>query len=120
MQSFEKERYYGLRVNTNKISVKDFLKISPFTLEPIPWTDNGFYYSGDQKPAKHPYYYAGLYYLQEPSAMLPAQILPIEVNEFVLDTCAAPGGKSTELAHLNYIIQVCYYLMISVHLVVRV
>lgn len=98
MQSFEKERYYGLRVNTNKISVKDFLKISPFTLEPIPWTDNGFYYSGDQKPAKHPYYYAGLYYLQEPSAMLPAQILPIEVNEFVLDTCAAPGGKSTELA----------------------
>ncbi|MDY4869537.1 MAG: RsmB/NOP family class I SAM-dependent RNA methyltransferase [Faecalicoccus sp.] len=98
MQSFEQERYYGLRINTNKISVEDFLKISPFPLEPIPWTDNGFYYQGDKKPAKHPYYYAGLYYLQEPSAMLPAQVLPIEEGEYVLDTCAAPGGKSTELA----------------------
>lgn len=98
IQSFEHERYYGLRVNTNKISIQDFLKISPFDLTPIPWTDNGFYYEGDQKPAKHPYYYAGLYYLQEPSAMLPAQVLPIEENELVLDTCAAPGGKSTELA----------------------
>ena len=98
MQSFEQERYYGLRINTNKISVEDFLKISPFPLDPIPWTDNGFYYQGDQKPAKHPYYYAGLYYLQEPSAMLPAQVLPIEEGEYVLDTCAAPGGKSTELA----------------------
>lgn len=98
MQSFEQECYYGLRINTNKISVEDFLKISPFPLEPIPWTDNGFYYQGDKKPAKHPYYYAGLYYLQEPSAMLPAQVLPIEEGEYVLDTCAAPGGKSTELA----------------------
>ena len=98
MQSFEQERYYGLRINTNKISVEDFLKISPFQLKPIPWADNGFYYQGNQKPAKHPYYYAGLYYLQEPSAMLPAQVLPIEEGEYVLDTCAAPGGKSTELA----------------------
>lgn len=97
MQSFEQERYYGLRINTNKISVEDFLKISPFQLKPIPWADNGFYYQGNQKPAKHPYYYAGLYYLQEPSAMLPAQVLPIEEGEYVLDTCAAPGGKSTEL-----------------------
>lgn len=98
IQMFDEPRSYGLRINTNKISVEDFLKISPFNLEPIPWTTNGFYYSEDQRPAKHPYYYAGLYYLQEPSAMTPAQVLPIQENDFVLDTCAAPGGKSTELA----------------------
>ena len=98
LSSFNEERYYGLRVNTLKISVEDFLKISPFHLEPIPWTTDGFYYSSKDKPSKHPYYYAGLYYLQEPSAMLPAQVLPIEENDQVLDTCAAPGGKSTKLA----------------------
>ncbi len=96
--SFHQDRSFGLRVNTNKISVEEFLKISPFQLEPIPWTTNGFYYDASTRPAKHPYYYAGLYYLQEPSAMTPAQVLPIEENDIVLDTCAAPGGKSTELA----------------------
>ena len=54
--------------------------------------------SSRQKPAKDPYYYAGLYYLQEPSAMTPAHVLPIEPGDRVLDICAAPGGKSTELA----------------------
>ena len=98
LKSFDEKRVYGLRVNTTKISVEDFLKISPFSLKPIPWTTNGFYYNEEDRPAKHPYYYAGLYYLQEPSAMTPAQILPIEEGDFVLDTCAAPGGKSTELA----------------------
>lgn len=47
---------------------------------------------------KHPDYYAGLYYIQEPSAMVPASRLPIEEGDRVLDLCAAPGGKSTELA----------------------
>ena len=97
IDSFDNERQYGLRVNTLKISVEDFLKISPFKLEPIPWTTDGFYYSGEDKPAKHPYYYAGLYYLQEPSAMTPAEVLPIKDGDFVLDCCAAPGGKSTKL-----------------------
>lgn len=99
LSSFEKDRYYGLRVNTNKISVKDFLKINPFKLKPIPWTSDGFYYEESDKPTKHPYYYAGLYYIQEPSAMLPAEVLPIEENDIVLDACAAPGGKSSKLAN---------------------
>ena len=90
LKCYEEPRHYGLRVNTNKISVEDFLKIAPWPLRPVPWISNGFYYDGDQiQPAKHPYYFAGLYYLQEPSAMTP--------GDRVLDVCAAPGGKATEL-----------------------
>jgi NOL1/NOP2/sun family putative RNA methylase len=95
---FEEPRHYGLRVNTNKISVEDFLKLAPWPLEPIPWIENGFYYDGETyAPARHPYYFAGLYYLQEPSAMTPANRLPVSPGERVLDVCAAPGGKATEL-----------------------
>lgn len=100
--SFDEQRLYGLRINNLKISTTDFLKISPFNLEKIHWISNGYYYANDDKPSKHPYYYAGLYYLQEPSAMTPAELLEIEPNDKVLDLCAAPGGKSTELgAKLN-------------------
>lgn len=94
---YDEPKYQGLRVNTKKISVEDFLKISPFELTPVPWTKNGFYYDAKEQPAKHPYYFAGLYYLQEPSAMSPAALLPIEKGDRVLDMCAAPGGKTTEL-----------------------
>lgn len=79
LDSFLCDRYYGLRVNTSKISVEDFLKISPFELKPVSWCKEGFYYDGKkERPAKHPYYYAGLYYLQEPSAMYPAIICSAE------------------------------------------
>ena len=95
---YEEPRYYGMRVNTGKISVEEFEKICPFEIRKIPWIENGFYYDGDKvSPAKHPYYFAGLYYLQEPSAMTPANRLPVEPGDKVLDVCAAPGGKATEL-----------------------
>ena len=98
LQCYDEPRYYGLRVNTNKISVEDFLKIAPWPLTPVPWIPNGFYYDGDKiQPSKHPYYFAGLCYLQEPSAMTPASRIPVEPGERVLDVCAAPGGKATEL-----------------------
>lgn len=98
IQCFDEPRHYGLRVNTNKISVEEFLKLAPWPLTPIPWIENGFYYDGETvQPAKHPYYFAGLYYLQEPSAMTPANRLTINPGERVLDVCAAPGGKATEL-----------------------
>ncbi len=88
----------GLRVNTSKVKVEKFEEISPFPLEKIPWTGNGFYFKEVQVASGHPYYAAGLYYLQEPSAMAPAAYLPVSKGELVLDLCAAPGGKATELA----------------------
>lgn len=97
LQSYDFPRKFGLRVNTNKISVEEFLKISPFHLEPIPWIDNGFFYDENDRPSRHPYYFAGLYYLQEPSAMTPANRFSVNPGEYVLDLCAAPGGKATEL-----------------------
>lgn len=97
IKSYANQRMYGLRVNTNKISIEDFEKICPFEIERIPWISNGYYYNGKEHPAKHPYYYAGLYYLQEPSAMTPASRLQVNPGDVVLDMCAAPGGKATEL-----------------------
>lgn len=98
LESYSKPRFYGLRVNTLKISVEEFLKISPFRLKPIPWTTDGFYYSEGDSPGRHPYYYAGLYYIQEPSAMLPGATIGVRPGEKVLDLCAAPGGKTVQMA----------------------
>lgn len=99
IESYEKPRYAGLRVNTTKISPEEFEKKAPFTLKKVPWTPNGYYYDEEtDKPSRHPYYGAGLYYIQEPSAMTPAAVLPVEEGDRVLDLCAAPGGKATELA----------------------
>ena len=97
LNSFNKEHITSLRVNESKISIEEFLKIFPYPLEQVPWCHNGFYYRSTDPVTKHPYYYAGLYYIQEASAMLPAETLPVEENDRVLDVCAAPGGKSTEL-----------------------
>jgi len=98
MDSFNLPRFYGLRVNTLKVPVEDFLRMSPFALEPVPWTRDGFYYREGDRPAKHPYYHAGLYYIQEPSAMAPGAFIDARPGERVLDLCAAPGGKSTQVA----------------------
>ncbi len=97
VDSYQQDRHYGLRVNTSKISLDEFERIAPFGIRKIPWIPNGYFFDGKEQPAKHPYYYAGLYYLQEPSAMTPASRLPIEPGDKVLDLCAAPGGKATEL-----------------------
>ncbi|HEX2925702.1 MAG TPA: RsmF rRNA methyltransferase first C-terminal domain-containing protein, partial [Ruminiclostridium sp.] len=98
LESYKKPRFYGLRVNTLKISVEEFLKIAPFHLEPVPWTKDGFYYQEGDNPGRHPYYYAGLYYIQEPSAMLPGAVIGVKPGERVLDLCAAPGGKTVQMA----------------------
>ena len=98
LDALERSPAAGLRINTRKISVEAFLKISPFVLRPVPWCAEGFYYDRDEKPGVHPYYSAGLYYLQEPSAMIPASVLPVQKGDRVFDACAAPGGKSIQTA----------------------
>lgn len=97
LDSYQQPRNFGLRVNRLKVSPEEFERLAPFHLKRIPWVDNGFYYEEGDFPSRHPYYCAGLYYLQEPSAMTPASRLPVEPGERVLDLCAAPGGKATEL-----------------------
>lgn len=97
LASYEHPRNFGLRVNVNKITPEEFEALAPFHLTKIPWTENGYYYEEQDAPARHPFYHAGLYYLQEPSAMTPASRLHAEPGDKVLDLCAAPGGKATEL-----------------------
>ncbi|WP_029488158.1 RsmF rRNA methyltransferase first C-terminal domain-containing protein [Candidatus Epulonipiscium viviparus] len=95
IESFDKPIYKGIRINTSKVT--NWEAISPFAeMEAVPWCAEGRYYA-DERPAKHPYYAAGLYYIQEPSAMAVAALLPIEKDDRVLDLCAAPGGKSTQV-----------------------
>ena len=97
--SYDKERRHALRVNTAKLTVEDYIKITPFKLaEKVPWAEAGFYYSADERPGKHAHHEAGLYYIQEPSAMSVAEKLEARPGERILDLCAAPGGKTTQTA----------------------
>lgn len=98
LESFSKDSSRGLRVNTIKADVDAFLKGGYFSLEKVPWAESGFYIDGVEKPGKSPLHAAGVYYIQEPSAMAPAVFLEARPRERVLDLCAAPGGKTTQLA----------------------
>jgi len=90
----------GLRVNTLKMPVEAFRPLAPFDLAAVPWCQTGFTVSDEPSPGKHPYHAAGLYYLQEPSAMAVAELLDPQPGERVLDLAAAPGGKATHIAAL--------------------
>ena len=126
LESLSGKRYRALRLNPLKTRIQEGKEKLPFTLSPVPWTKNGFYYEEEEQPGKHPYHEAGLYYIQEPSAMAPVPCLMEErasaatiperqeehvsaaaiperqeepaLPERVLDLCAAPGGKSTQIA----------------------
>ena len=98
LNSYDEKTYAGLRMNTLKITPGEYLKLTGQTLDTVSWCPTGFYYSGGREYSKNPLYHAGLYYIQEPSAMFPAQVLPVDEGDFILDMCAAPGGKSTALA----------------------
>ena len=96
--SYEQEAQVGLRVNTLKVNAADFNSIAPFALTPVgAYEPSGFRVTDDSQPGRHPYHAAGLYYMQEPSAMAVAALLDPQPGEWVLDLAAAPGGKATHL-----------------------
>lgn len=94
LHSLERPRAVALRFNPLKGAAPEL----PFVGENVPWEKNGFYYDPDARPGLHPYHEAGVYYLQEASAMAPVALLDPQPGERVCDLCAAPGGKSTQIA----------------------
>lgn len=105
LAALDRPRAVGLRLNSLKLSLGDQSAdrsrqsaLSAFCLSPIPWEPTGYYYDETTRPGLHPWHDAGLYYLQEPSAMAPVILLDPQPGEKVLDLCAAPGGKTTQIA----------------------
>lgn len=96
INSLEQPPIKAFRVNTDKISLEDFEKLNIFGNRKIPYVENG-YYLDYNKIGNHPYHHAGMIYVQEPAAMAPAECLEINPEWKILDMCAAPGGKSTQL-----------------------
>lgn len=93
--------FRGLRVNTLKILPEDFEKLSPWPLEKTPFCREGYYLPDSaQGVGDHPFHRAGLIYIQEPSAMSAVPELDVQPGQLVCDLCAAPGGKSTQIAAL--------------------
>ena len=98
LASYDAPRAGGLRVNPQKCTPEKFAETAPFSLTPVPWTREGFCYGGTDRPGRHPWHDAGVYYMQEPSAMAVGALADPKPGERVLDLCAAPGGKTTHLA----------------------
>lgn len=96
--SYAREKMQALRFNPLKGEKEAFLKKVPFSLQQVSWSENGYYYEKEDAPGKHPYHEAGVYYIQEPSAQLPASLLQACPGERILDLCSAPGGKATQIA----------------------
>ena len=94
LESLERPRAVALRFNP----LKEEMPTLPFVKEPVPWEPMGFYYDPEARPGLHPYHECGVYYLQEASAMSAVALLDPQPGEKICDLCAAPGGKTTQIA----------------------
>ncbi|WP_010632063.1 RsmF rRNA methyltransferase first C-terminal domain-containing protein [Sporolactobacillus vineae] len=97
-KTYKQKRAFGLRMNPLKRSDGKTAVLSRFHLRSVPFCPTGYYYPEADEPGKSALHQAGLYYIQEPSAMFVAETLDARPGERVLDLCAAPGGKSTQIA----------------------
>ena len=106
LAAYQQAPVTGLRINTLKIKSEAWRALTPYPLTPVPWCPGGYVITPSDSgftpgpPGKHPFHAAGLYYLQDPSAMAAAELLAPQPGERVLDLAAAPGGKTTHLAAL--------------------
>lgn len=99
---FLRELEYGesvraFRVNTNKISLEDFERVNTLSSEKIPHIPDG-YYTDEEKPGNTAAHHSGMIYMQDPGAMSSVCAVQIRQGMKILDCCAAPGGKSSQLA----------------------
>lgn len=98
LKFYENENYKGLRVNTLKCSAEKLKTLVDFELVNTPFCKEGFYIPSDVTSlGNSPLHHCGAFYIQEPSATSAVEMLGVEKNDFVLDLCAAPGGKSTQI-----------------------
>lgn len=103
LYSYDNNRFQALRFNTLKVqSPEEIMRILNVlgisSDKRVSWANEAYYFDENVRPGKHPYHEMGLYYIQEPSAMSAAALLAPKPGMRVLDLCAAPGGKSTQLA----------------------
>lgn len=97
LESITGESSHALRVNPGKCQGQRLKELGCFHLEPVEWSENGYYYGEEDRPGRHPFHAAGAYYIQDASAQAVAVYLDPRPGERVLDLCAAPGGKSTQI-----------------------
>ena len=97
LETVDKPAYKAIRVNTLKMQPEELIPLLSFAGEQVPFAEDGYYVSVE-KLGKHPLHHAGAFYVQEPSAMSAVTALGVEPGDKVLDLCAAPGGKSTQIA----------------------
>lgn len=102
LTGYDRPSVAGLRVNPAKITLDELRRRTGWRLAPVPWCPTGAYVDPADRPGTHPYHAAGLYYLQELSAMAVAETMDVSpcAGQHALDVAAAPGGKSTHLAGL--------------------
>lgn len=99
LAEYQKPHLRGIRLNPLKCTMETLRESLPFSISPSPFSPLSCY-APEEKVGALPAHHAGMFYAQEPSASSAVTVLAPEPGERVLDLCAAPGGKSTQIASL--------------------